>query len=285
MLQLKSTVNTILPKPARELYIKQRDAFLFRVAGAANYDTSSLLQGFGAADLANIFRSPELDREWMEVGPKLEALGITTSAGGVNSGDRRAIYYLLRHFRPKSMLEVGTHIGASTVHIAEAMLQTSRAEASAPGKLTTVDIMDVNDPVRKPWIEFGSTSSPRALTDGLGANEIVTYVTQPSLEFIKSTTQRFDFCFLDGDHSAKAVYPELAAATRLLNPGGVILLHDYFPDNKSLWAEGRRHAGPWQAAQRLISEGAQFTVLPLGALPWPTKLGSNLTSLALVVHA
>jgi predicted O-methyltransferase YrrM len=285
MLHLKSTVQTILPKPARELYIKQRDALLFRVAGAERYDTSALLRGFGAADLAQVFRSPEIDREWAEIAPVFDALDITTSAGGVNAGDRRAIYYLIRHFRPQSMLEVGTHIGASTVHIAAALLETARQDAQAPGTLTTVDIVDVNDPIKQPWIENGSTSSPRAMTGGLGAGEIVTYVTKPSLEFIKSATQRFDFCFLDGDHSAKAVYPELAAATRLLNPGGVILLHDYFPGNQPLWVGGRHHAGPWQAAQRLISEGAEFTVLPLGALPWPTKLGSNMTSLALVVHA
>lgn len=285
MLQLKSTLHTILPQPAMDLYIKQRDAFLFRIAGAEECKTSALLQGFSANDLAAIFRSPELDREWAEIGPRMDALGITTSAGGVNSGDRRAIYYLIRHFQPQSMLEVGTHIGASTVHIAAALLENARQTSSVSGTLTTVDIRDVNDPVQKLWIENGSTSSPRALTDALGADEIVTYVTKPSLEFIRSTTERFDFCFLDGDHSAKAVYPELAAATRLLKPGGVILLHDYFPGNKSLWAEGRRHAGPWQAAQRLIAEGAQFKVLPLGALPWPTKLGSNLTSLALVVHA
>jgi hypothetical protein len=40
--------------------------------------------------------------------------------------------------------------------------------------------------------------------------------------------------------------------------------------------------GPFQAIERLRAEGAPLKVLPLGALPWPTKLGSNMTSLALL---
>jgi predicted O-methyltransferase YrrM len=151
--------------------------------------------------------------------------------------------------------------------------------------MTSVDIADVNDPVRKPWLEFGSPASPRSLTEAIGAGEIVTYLAQPSLAFLRTTTQQFDFCFLDGDHAAKTVYAELPAAMRRLNPGGVILLHDYYPEGKRLWSDAQVHAGPWLAAQRLIAEGAQFTVLPLGDLPWPTKLGSNRTSLALVVRS
>ena len=41
--------------------------------------------------------------------------------------------------------------------------------------------------------------------------------------------------------------------------------------------------GPFLGTERLKAEGAKLTVLPLGELPWPTKYGSNLTSLALMV--
>jgi hypothetical protein len=39
--------------------------------------------------------------------------------------------------------------------------------------------------------------------------------------------------------------------------------------------------GLYLAVARLRSEGVGIGVLPLGELPWPTKAGSHLTSLAL----
>jgi hypothetical protein len=42
--------------------------------------------------------------------------------------------------------------------------------------------------------------------------------------------------------------------------------------------------GPFLAIERFKEEGAPLTVLPLGELPWPTKLGSNTTSLALLLQ-
>lgn len=95
--------------------------------------------------------------------------------------------------------------------------------------------------------------------------------------------QRFDFIFLDGDHAAKTVYREVSAALKLLNPGGVILLHDYFNDLKPLWSNNILLAGPYLGVRRIREEGVPVRVIPLGQLPWPTKLGSNVTSLALLV--
>ncbi len=68
----------------------------------------------------------------------------------------------------------------------------------------------------------------------------------------------------------------------MLNEGGVILLHDFFPGMRSLWPDGAMLPGPALAVERLRSEGAGVEALPLGELPWPTKLGSNVTSLALL---
>jgi predicted O-methyltransferase YrrM len=282
---VKAFVRKVLPKSLADQLATKQEALLLRRVGRVECSVNSLRSDFGQADLDSAFRSPEIEEQWNQDASRIEQLGIITKTGGVNPGDRRALYYLTRYFQPTSLLEVGTHIGASTVHIAAALLETARQTSAAPGRMTSVDIVDVNDPVQKPWIAFGATSSPREMTERLGASEIVTYVAQPSLEFIKSTAQRFDFCFLDGDHAAKTVYVELAAAMRLLNPGGVILLHDYYPGMKLPWSDGRLLPGPWLAVQRLISEGAQFKVLPLGELPWPTKFNSNVTSLALVVRA
>jgi predicted O-methyltransferase YrrM len=224
--------------------------------------------------------SEKANGSWDHVKKKREEFEFSLVNSGVNSGDRRAIFYLIDFFKPTKVLEIGTHVGASTIHIALALFGKDYQKDDK--FLTTVDIHDVNDPKTKPWVSFGSKHSPVEMITNMGYGEAVDFVTMKSLDFLKSSNEKYDFIFLDGDHSATTVYQEVPAALELLNPGGVILLHDYFPDMESLWDNARIIRGPYLAVDRLIKEGADFKAIPLGALPWPTKRGSNVTSLALL---
>lgn len=271
-----------LLRPAlRPIFAQRENVRLQRLRRIA-CDLSALGQA-DAHTVAAMFSNARNDREWQDVGPRMAALGIADETGGVNPGDRRAIYVLVRHLRTTAVLEIGTHIGASTAHIAEA-LRTRSAELGRPGEfdLTTVDIVDVNDDRTKRWARFGSTHSPAELMRRLGCEASVHFVVRPSLEFMSDCTKRFGLVFLDGDHSAHMVYQEIPAALKLLDGGGYILLHDYFPDLRPAWAGTPPVRGPWLATERLRREGVQIRVIPLGALPWPTKRGSTVTSLALL---
>jgi predicted O-methyltransferase YrrM len=243
-----------------------------------------LTRSLDGRQLSAIFRDPRIAAELQaKVEPRIAALGITDKAGGVNPGDRWAIYHLIRALRPATVLEVGTHIGASTVYTAAALMANQAEDPARDYRLTTVDVKNVNEPDARPWIKLGSTYSPKELVDRIGATHYVRFVTAPSLSYLGSTGERFDFVFLDGDHGAPAVYQEIAAALRALNDGGLILLHDYFPGNRPLWPDGAVIPGPWIGAKRLQDEGVPLQVLPLGALPWETKQGSRVTSLAVTV--
>jgi len=245
-------------------------------------DGSPLTRDMNAERLRTIFAQTQLAQEWEQVAQSMVPLKITDQAGGVNPGDRRAIFYLVRYLQAKSILEVGTHIGASTVHLAAALQRNQAPRPGVPHRLVTVDIQDVNDPATRPWIGFGSTYAPQEMLAQLGLAGLVTFVTQPSLEFFPACRERFDLIFLDGSHAARTVYQEVPAALRLLNPGGLILLHDCFPDLRPLWSDGRVNPGPWLGIQRLRAEGAGLVIVPLGQLPWTTKLGTSVTSLALL---
>jgi predicted O-methyltransferase YrrM len=200
-------------------------------------------------------------------------------------GDRRAIFYLIRHFAPQVVLEIGTHIGASTMHIALALSRMSGASQSARApRLTTVDVVDVNDPHHAVWLECGSTYSPLEMARRLGMGDDVEFVVRRSMDYLAETDGRYDFIFLDGDHAAHTVYQEIPAALRVLRPNGLILLHDFFPDLNPLWPDAGVIPGPWLAVARLRSESPNFDALPLGELPWQTKLGTRTTSLALLVR-
>lgn len=229
-------------------------------------------------NLFEIFNSEDIHSLWSKSKMEMDFYNIPDGTGGVNPGDRRALYYLISKFKPTSILEVGTHIGASTIHIATAL-----KAIGIKANLTTLDIRDVNSTSYKPWLEYGAKYSPSQMIEGLGYGAFVNFVTNTSFSFFETTQEKYDFIFLDGDHSASTVYKEIPFALKALNKNGVILLHDYFPNGKPLWSNNQVISGPYNATERFISEGADLIVLPLGDLPWATKFGSNITSLALLV--
>jgi predicted O-methyltransferase YrrM len=245
---------------------------------------SHALRWLTAADLARIFNSSEILGEWQSKEPFLKrACPIQDGrTGGVNPGDRRAVWYLVYGLGARSVLEIGTHVGASTLHIAAA-LQTRRSSL-APPQLVTVDIQDVNSEVSGYWKQYGLAASPRDMIRSIDCGDFVRFAAQPSLEFLDQCTEKFDLIFLDGDHAATTVYQEIPRALNALNANGVLLLHDYFPNNRPLWPNGSFVPGPYVATARLQKEGVPIQVIPLGDLPWSTKEGSRTTSLAVVTR-
>jgi len=233
--------------------------------------------------LPAIFESDPIHMTWATDAPKITRFAIPDLTGGVNPGDRRAIYYLIRHFRPKEVLEIGTHIGASTIHLAAALNRNRELDGNV-ANLVSLDIRDVNSEINQPWLMYGTNQSPRQMMREMGYTSFVKFEVGTSLDFFQETSKRFDFIFLDGDHSAPTVYQEIPKAEALLNPGGVILLHDYYPNGRPLFSRRAALTGPYHAVDRHLQEGAPLNVIPLGELPWPTKLDGNVTSLALLTR-
>jgi len=245
----------------------------------------------GEFDIEKFLRfitQPQNDNAWEKFRAAVAQFHLPEMAGGVNPGDQRLIYHLVQFLEPRNILEIGTHIGSSTIHILSSLLNTPARQL---GRLTSVDIKDVNCETARPWKHYGAECSPRQMVTRLNGRENVEFVASPSVAFLKTDTKTYDLIFLDGDHSASSVYQELPLALDQLAKGGVILLHDYFPALQPLWPNGRcdtalMHAdvipGVYLALQRFLNEGNRIRVTPFGALPWPTKLGSNVTSLALV---
>jgi predicted O-methyltransferase YrrM len=277
---MKAALRSVVPRTLVRWRWTVLNHLALRKVGTTSCDARTLGR-LGDVRLARILRDEELGREWAEVERELGALAMTGRAGGVNPGDRRALYYLVRALKPRSMLEVGTHVGASTAAMACALRRLSATEPGSSFGLSTVDIRDVNAPTA-PWRQFGSSYPPSEMLQRLGCDQLATFITARSLDYLASCHNTYDLIFLDGDHSAAIVYREIPAALRRLRPGGLIVLHDYFPRMQPLWHDGMVSPGPYLATERLRAEGAGLRVLPFGALPWPTKLQSNVTSLALV---
>lgn len=220
---------------------------------------------------------------WSVDGTIRDRVGFPEMTGGVNLGDQRALYQVVRALRPRRILEIGTHIGCSTACIALAARRNG--EDGAPCCLDTVDVRDVNDEVARPWVEYQSPASPREILKSLGLEQMVSFHVHDSREWMRRASHRYDLVFLDGNHAAPFVYQEIPLALSLLANGGMVVLHDYFPGGKPLWPGNAPIVGPWEAVERFAREGCGFSVQPLGQLPWPTKLGSSTTSLAVLSTA
>lgn len=277
---MKQALKEILPRPILNAVNRIRaigDTHALAALPAASFELGNLRSMVPGA-IAALLAAPQ--PHWESDHKSIAAvIGDDDRAGGVNPGDRRALYTLIAVLKPQSVLEIGTHIGASTQYIASALTRCGS------GSVTTVDIHDVNDPVRGAWRAAGLQQPPRICAQKIGNAGRISFVTEPSLTYMLETTARFDFIFLDGDHRAVSVYSEVAAALRLLNPGGLILLHDFYPNGMPLYSDGSIIAGPYRALSRIMREAPDLSILPLGVLPWSTKLGSRVTSLALAVLA
>ena len=276
---MRQIIKAILPRPILNKVIQLSDWLLLVTISQEDFDLENL-RSSATLSLPDIYEDSDIASAWerdREVIAKI--YGDDDNYGGVNPGDRRALYYLIMALKPRDVLEIGTHIGASTLHIASALKQLN-----TNGKVTSADIIDVNHPETGRWKQLGMANSPKEFAAELGGLERIDFHVGPCLDLMSKTKQRYDFIFLDGDHSAKAVYKEVSAALSLLNKNGVILLHDFYPDAKPLFPDNYILRGPFRALKSIKRQHPAIDVLPLGNLPWPTKQGTNITSLALVVN-
>jgi predicted O-methyltransferase YrrM len=267
-------INLIPPK-LKSVIKKYSETVLLKFSTVKYCDISNL-RTIDADELKNIWHDQHLSDDWCSNKEKIDSLYLPEMTGGVNAGDQRAIFYLTSYLKPKNVLEIGTHIGCSTLNICLALKTIENF------KITSIDIIDVNNEENKPWLEFGSKYSPKQLLAKIGITNQAEFVQMNSIDYLKACNLKFDFIFLDGSHQAIDVYNEISFTLQLLNKNGVILLHDYYPENKPIWRDKAVISGPITAVKRLKKESEMIDVIPLGKLPWETKLSSFFTSLALL---
>ena len=132
---------------------------------------ASKLGKIDKGEIERILTEPKLHEEWLVLAKEIDLLILIEDmkTGGVNPGDRRALYYLVRALGLKRVLEIGTNVGASTIHIAAAMkINLLADEKPNEHSLVTVDIVDVNHAPDAFWRLGGLTRSPRDNIEAMG---------------------------------------------------------------------------------------------------------------------
>lgn len=122
------------------------------------------------------------------------------NTGSISFAAGWCLYALVRHFRPRRALEVGTFIGKSTLSIAAAM-----DDVGQPGEVYTCD--SSND-IALPWD---------------GRTRIVQHPRATCTQMLAGLDGSFDFAFLDGRIQAD----DLPLIDRLLAPDALVALDDF----------------------------------------------------------
>ncbi len=163
--------------------------------------------------------------------------------GSLKFTDAYVLKQLLYKHKPSTILEVGSFLGFSTRWLLE-------VSSAWDAKVTAID----------PNIRHRIFDNPREFVESLNSQfyperlEIVTgffgefsneyayydyeqYEPKRDKEFVdvllkerevinENWDRKFDFIFIDGDHSYEATMTNFAIAIKLLNPGGCIAFHD-----------------------------------------------------------
>lgn len=275
---VKRALRRVLPGVVVGWAKSARDGYRLRALPSVAVEASRLRR-LTHDDLASFLRDVAIGERWSEDSARISRVFDANDVGdAVNPGDRRALYHLVAATRPSRLLEIGTNIGGSTL----ALTQAAATHVGEDAVVTTVDIMDVNDPTTTASASLASPRTPAENLTFLGLRSRVTFVAARSVDYLRATEQWFDFVLVDGDHSAPAVYEDVVSALGVLASGGVVVLHDYFPDKRDIYGDGAVISGPFEAVARLVRENPDLVVRPLGALPWPTKHGSHVTTLAVL---
>ena len=66
-------------------------------------------------EINEIFNDNRINENYLEDQNLIKKSNIPDLKGGVNEGDRKALYFLINKMQPNNILEVGTHIGSSTL--------------------------------------------------------------------------------------------------------------------------------------------------------------------------
>lgn len=153
---------------------------------------------------------------------------------------------------PGTWLEIGTYCGKSTVLLADAARQ-------AGARLVTVDHHHGSEENQPGWewhdeslvdADSGRLDTLRRFRPVLDQNDDVLSAVVADTRLVATWwTTPLDLLFLDGNHTEETAQHDYAQFARHLVPGGLLLVHDVFPDP----ADGGQ--APWNVVQRAVGDG------------------------------
>lgn len=156
-------------------------------------------------------------------------------------GYYEALVEIVKKYKPKTVLEVGTGWGISGTAFMENGVE----------KLVTIDAS-----TSEAYLNTARNEIETHRKEG----QIVIYNWMRSGEFFRENLEKFDMVYIDGDHGYQGAKADLLAALSRLNPGGVIVMDDFM--HKGNFIDGNECRVAMAAREVLMPLGKQLIIWP-----------------------
>ena len=184
----------------------------------------------------------------------LDAFDATTGFMPLDEG--RALFEAACTARPGAWLEIGTYCGKSTVLLAQAAREVGGTQ------IVTVDHHHGSEENQPGWEWHDTTmvDEHSGLLDTLPSfrrtwddhvRDVVSAVVATTEQVAAWWSTPVEFLFLDGNHVEEMAQHDYAAFAQHVAPGGLLAVHDVFPDPN----DGGQ--APWHVVERALAEGFQ----------------------------
>ena len=130
---------------------------------------------------------------------KTKNIYFASNAGGVNIKDQKLFFFLISFYKPKKILEIGTHLGHSLNSMACAKIYNNLKNTS----IDTVDIYDVNKINR--YVNNNKIFSPKKILIKNKVFNKIKFIKSGSDKFFKKNKINYDLIFVDGNHTINQV--------------------------------------------------------------------------------
>ncbi|KLO64069.1 hypothetical protein AA983_05335 [Dermacoccus sp. PE3] len=182
----------------------------------------------------------------------LDAFDATTGFMPLDEG--RALFEAACTARPGAWLEIGTYCGKSTVLLAQAAREVGGTQ------IVTVDHHHGSEENQPGWEWHDTTmvDEHSGLLDTLQSfrrtwdnhvRDVVSAVVATTEQVAAWWSTPVEFLFLDGNHVEEMAQHDYAAFAQHVAPGGLLAVHDVFPDPN----DGGQ--APWHVVERALAEG------------------------------
>lgn len=145
------------------------------------------------------------------------------------------LFHLIKKYKPKNILEIGLACGVSAAFMLLSIPTKS--------KITSVD------PFQKfQWDSFGLVVVEQIIKENKLSKSNHNWVSSYSHTFFSKKNNKYDFCFIDGDHSYQGTMIDLEGCHNLLNKNGILVIDDVLHKDvkKSLYDFMSRNNGMYK---------------------------------------
>lgn len=172
--------------------------------------------------IKKILLDKKINKIWNRFFIKQKKIIINRNSGGVNINDQKIFFFLISYFKPKNILEIGTHLGNSLNSMACCLKSNKLINTT----IDTVDVYDVNKTNR--FNKFKKRNSPINILKKNGISNKINFFKDGSDNFFLKNNKKYDLIFIDGNHTIDQAFKDIANAFNSLNKNGIIIIHDYY---------------------------------------------------------